>query len=168
MMKHAITLSRFSRIIEAYGADPGCWPEAEQAAAERLLAQSAEARRLWKNAQRLDAVMNAAPKPAPASHGLRMVLVERIRQGTGAAVMNAGPMPVTAAASREQPLLARWWQALQRTLSEFGSMRPAGAALAVSLVLGIAASGMVMPTSERDTDIDLLELALLSDTFEGY
>jgi len=35
-------------------------------------------------------------------------------------------------------------------------------------VLGIAASGMVMPTSEQNRDIDLLELALLSDTFEGY
>ena len=49
-MKHAITLTRFARILEAYGAEPACWPDAEQAAAERLLAQSAQARRLWQDA----------------------------------------------------------------------------------------------------------------------
>lgn len=63
-----ITLNRLAEILDAYGADPDCWPLEDRVAALELLAQSAEARALAHRAGNLDALLDTAPlTPAPPS-----------------------------------------------------------------------------------------------------
>jgi hypothetical protein len=60
-------LARFEALLDAYGAEPRRWPEDRRAAAEALLARSAEAQALHAAAARLDALLDgAAVGPAPA------------------------------------------------------------------------------------------------------
>ena len=53
-------LARFRRIVEAYGAQPRRWPEAERAWALSLLESSAEARAFRDQAAALDALLDQA------------------------------------------------------------------------------------------------------------
>lgn len=60
-------LARFEALLDAYGAEPRRWPADRRAAAEALLARSAEARAMQASAARLDALLDtAAIEPAPA------------------------------------------------------------------------------------------------------
>ncbi len=61
-----ITLSRLAEILDAYGADPECWPLEDRVAALELLAQSAEAQALAHGAGNLDALLDAAPLTMPS------------------------------------------------------------------------------------------------------
>lgn len=58
-------LERLQQIIEAYGADPARWPQAELVAAEALLARSAEARAALAEARTLDAALDVWKAPLP-------------------------------------------------------------------------------------------------------
>ena len=60
-----MTLDRLQTIVEAYGADPGRWPEAERGSAEAFVAESAAARSLVARARRLDSVLAMAPAEVP-------------------------------------------------------------------------------------------------------
>lgn len=60
-----ITLTRFSEIVDAYGADPDGWPLEDRVAALDLLAHSAEARALTHAAGNLDSLLDAAPLIMP-------------------------------------------------------------------------------------------------------
>ena len=60
-----MTLNRLRTIVEAYGADPRRWPEAERGSAETLVAESAAARDLVARAGRLDAVLAEAVADVP-------------------------------------------------------------------------------------------------------
>ena len=63
-----ITLTRMVEILDAYGADPDCWPLEDRVAALELLAQSAEARALAHRASNLDTLLDTVPlTPAPRS-----------------------------------------------------------------------------------------------------
>ena len=59
-------LERFERLVEAYGADPRRWPEAERAAAEAFLAGNAEARARMAAAAELDRLLALAPAIEPS------------------------------------------------------------------------------------------------------
>lgn len=61
-----VGLERFEQIVDAYGADPGRWPEAERPQAEAFMAGSAEARAMVQGAQALDDWLDAAPSRAPS------------------------------------------------------------------------------------------------------
>ena len=62
---------RFSQLVKAYGADARRWPAAEREAAEAFrLAQPDEAARLLADADVIDALLHAAPRPV-VSHALR-------------------------------------------------------------------------------------------------
>lgn len=58
-----MTLDRFSILTDAYGADLRRWPEGERAAAEALLACDARARLVREEADVLDGLLDAAPRP---------------------------------------------------------------------------------------------------------
>lgn len=49
--------TRFAFLLDLHGPDPARWPRRERAAAESLLAESAEAQRLLAEAHRLDAAL---------------------------------------------------------------------------------------------------------------
>lgn len=122
-MKKEITLERFAGIVDAYGASPERWPADERAAAEAMVAGSAEARALLAEAAALDSVLSAAPVDAPSA-----ALTERL--------IAARPRGPAAMAS------PRVSQGILRGLIDavwpYGSpVVPAGA-LAASIMLGVA------------------------------
>lgn len=119
-MKHdtAQTLdrARFDVLLDAYGADPERWPEAERAAAMALLQRDPEARALRAQAARLDGLLALAEpvEPSPA-------LVARI--------LAAAPAPADAKRrplSFLRPRPARVWRYA-------AALAPLAAAAAVAL-----------------------------------
>ena len=60
----ALTLTEFRRLVEAYGADLGRWPEDAREPARALLATSAEARTLSGAELALDTVLQRYTAPA--------------------------------------------------------------------------------------------------------
>lgn len=66
-----MTLERLTRIVDAWGADPARWPDAEREEALALVARSAEARALVAAAARLDDALDALPPAATPSAALR-------------------------------------------------------------------------------------------------
>lgn len=67
-------LERFERLVEAWGADPRRWPEAERAAAEAFLAHNVDARASIEEAARLDALLALAPAHEPSEMLVHRVL----------------------------------------------------------------------------------------------
>jgi len=59
-------LNRFRQLLDAYGADPARWPEAERAEALALLARSRRARDAAEAARALDRLLDRAPPPHAA------------------------------------------------------------------------------------------------------
>lgn len=76
-----VGLKRLNQIIEAYGADPARWPDAERAGAEALLETSPEARRLADDAADLDAWLESAWAPGPSELTTARVLRAAPRRG---------------------------------------------------------------------------------------
>lgn len=65
-----MTYERFDYLADAYGGDLRRWPEAERAAGRDLLDRDPRAATRLREAEGLDALLDAAPRPAP-SHALR-------------------------------------------------------------------------------------------------
>lgn len=63
----SITLERLAELLDAYGGAPERWPDAERAAAQRLVDESVGARTLWEKALHLDRVIDALPSQPPSS-----------------------------------------------------------------------------------------------------
>jgi ferric-dicitrate binding protein FerR (iron transport regulator) len=60
-----MNLDRFTRIVEAYGAESRAWPDAERDAALAFCASSADARAMRDEARALDALLAKAELPTP-------------------------------------------------------------------------------------------------------
>lgn len=69
-----MTYERFDYLADAYGGDLRRWPEAEREAARALVAADPRAAALLREADGLDALLDAAPRPAP-SHALREAVI---------------------------------------------------------------------------------------------
>jgi hypothetical protein len=67
-------LDRLMRCIEAYGAEPARWPEAERDGLRALLAASPGAQRVLEDARGLDALLNRAALPVPSPELMADVL----------------------------------------------------------------------------------------------
>ena len=61
-----MTLKRFRRILDAYGADPARWPEEEIDAIRALLSSSEDARRMVAEAGRVDRLLDQWDMPLPS------------------------------------------------------------------------------------------------------
>lgn len=59
-------LERFQELVDAYGADPQRWPQAERVAAEALLAAEPQAQLIQKAAAELDALLGSVVMPDPS------------------------------------------------------------------------------------------------------
>jgi hypothetical protein len=70
-----MTIERFKGLVEAYGANPARWPEAERAVAEAFANATPEAQRLLAEAAALDHVLAAAPT-APVTRELEMRVLD--------------------------------------------------------------------------------------------
>lgn len=138
MNETSMTKGRVAALIDAYGASPERWPEAERQQALALLAQSASARELLHAARSLDLLLNMAPVDLPSA-----ALEDRI--------MAARPRPVAqpslASPARRDirpPLLARLWNNYRSAAFPTGM-------LAASIVLGMGFGSAVNTTSLFDT-----------------
>jgi hypothetical protein len=65
-----MTFERFEHLADAYGGDLRRWPEAEREAGRALASADPRAAGLLAQADRLDVLLDAAPRPA-VSHALR-------------------------------------------------------------------------------------------------
>jgi hypothetical protein len=156
-------IDRFVAILDAYGAETRRWPAAERAAAESLLAASAEAQQLYAQAAQLDHLLTTSVAPAPSA-ALR------------AAILQAAPRSAQAQPAGAVETLRGLWQALLGTLTgELGGWRPAGAVLGVALLLGVAAGGAVetqsdttSSTATTEQSVDFVQLALFDDLYSEF
>jgi anti-sigma factor RsiW len=83
-----INRERFVALLDAYGAEPSRWPEAERAGAQALLASDPELQRMHARALELDQVLDAGVALAP-SPALRRAVAEiplRAERGTAPAL----------------------------------------------------------------------------------
>lgn len=74
---------RLEQLIEAYGAAPRRWPEAERAAAERLLAERPELRAALQAAADLDHWLDLSPNPRASMALHDRVLASAVQAGRG-------------------------------------------------------------------------------------
>jgi hypothetical protein len=72
-------LDRFAALLDAYGADPARWPDAERAGAHALLDRSAEARARRDAAAALDALLDRAAAVQPSSALAARILAQAPR-----------------------------------------------------------------------------------------
>ena len=100
MVRDAMTLERFTAIVEAYGARPERWPEAERAAALGLLERSPEAVAVRTAAARLDGFLDRVPAAAPSD-----ALVARVLAGASGLDARRRPAARHDAARRVRPRL---------------------------------------------------------------
>jgi hypothetical protein len=74
-----MTLDRFAALLDAYGADPARWPDAERAGAQALLDRSAEACARRDAAAALDALLDRAAAAQPSSALAARILAQAPR-----------------------------------------------------------------------------------------
>ena len=87
-----MTYERFEYLTDAYGGDLRRWPEAEREAARLLRDLDPRAAFLLRKADGLDALLDAAPRPA-ASHVLREQVIASAA-GAGLRMRRRGPGPL--------------------------------------------------------------------------
>ena len=77
-----MTAERFMALASAYGADLRRWPEAERAAAELFKATAPEkARPVLDEADRIDALLFASPRPLPSAALRERVIASAAQAG---------------------------------------------------------------------------------------
>jgi hypothetical protein len=128
-----VTAQRLSELLDAYGADPARWPEAERTAAQALLVRTPElSARI--DAERLDAALACLHEQIPTTVAARVAA--RIEHEV---------------ASRTQPEpTGPSWGAL--LWSATGSSWPRAAAFAGVIVLGIVTGLSSDPSAFGQTD----------------
>jgi len=111
-----MSLERFRELLDAYGAESARWPVEEREAALLLAAGSEEARRLRKEAKRLDSLLDRSVSPKPSAE-----LIARVMSG----------IP-----SRRASSARRWGIGFARALwSMRGSYAAAGAACGLAALI---------------------------------
>lgn len=128
-MRNEMTIERLGEIVEAYGASPARWPEAERSAAEALLAVSSEARMAVEEATRLDALLDMAPLEPPSA-----ALAERLMAARPRAVAPLARPRSEAPRKTERGFLG----GLVEAVWPYGSPAIPAGALAAALVMGVA------------------------------
>lgn len=132
-------LTRFSELLDAYGADPRRWPAAERSAAQDLLAGCAQALELQRKAALLDEALDQY-LPAPPAPALRQKL------------LGAVPLPRPG-----------WRDAMTVFWRDLGGWRLAGPAFAASLALGALLPSWLDETAVDLPDEDLIAAVQLVD-----
>jgi hypothetical protein len=153
-MQNEMTIERLREIVEAYGASPARWPEAERPAAEAMLAASAQARALVEDAARFDALLDMAPVEAPSAALTERLMAARPR----AAAPLVQPAPDLRARTKRGFL-----GGLVEAVWPYGSPAFPAGALAAALVMGVAL-GSTSGISVLDTDNSV---AAITDTEAG-
>lgn len=96
--KEQMSLERFRRLVDSYGAESARWPAEEREAALLLAEGSGEARRLREEARRLDFLLDRWVSPEPSAE-----LIERVMSG----IPSRRPSSAKRWGSRFAPALCR-------------------------------------------------------------
>lgn len=130
-MSTPMDMARFQALLDAYGASPARWPDAERAAAEAFMAVHPPARAARRQALPFDAMLDTlTPPPLPADLAARIM----------AAVPDRQPVPVPVAANSN----VRPW--------------PMALALAASAAIGLWVGIAAGPLTGNATAGDLASL----------
>jgi anti-sigma-K factor RskA len=144
--RQPMTMTRFARIVECYGANPRAWPEGERDAAQALLAASDEAKALCRSEAELDSELEKAASMSPSD-----ALRSRILAG----------IPV-----RERSLRDRL-DGLAAALWPFGGVWRPAVVLAAAAALGIAV-GAWLPYEQQTSDDTTTASDVSELVFAGY
>ena len=124
-----MTPDRFEQLLDAWGADPRRWPEAERAAAQEHLARDPSARALGARAAELDALLDSHHVAPPDA-----ALVRAVLDATG------GSSQRCSRPRRSIVFPVRWWWSGMGIagVAGIGLAGAAAGALAVSMALSAA------------------------------
>jgi len=141
-MMSTMTMTDFEERAMAYGGNIDGWPDADQAAARALLADSLAARVALEEARSLDAMLDLWEDPQPSNALLGRVLADAATvAGEAQAVRRA------VAARPEQP----GWLARLFGNSAFRPGMVLAACLALGFVMGTTIERDVLPSASIDT-----------------
>ena len=159
----AMSPERLRELLDAYGAAPARWPEAEREAGRRLIEETAAARTLWEDAAALDHLLDAMPAAPPSAALLDRVLGtiphRRVARAWRRALLAVVPLAAAAAlvlwiAGDRQPARDAA-SALSVALGEYGSptdvlLQAYGIDVSAAVpAIGCADSALGCPTVER-------------------
>lgn len=167
-----LSLQAFKDMLDAYGGDPRRWPEQGRAAAQSLLAHSADARAAFREARALDAVLVSAPSGVEPAQALKERIVAAALSGYQKEAAPTARLPdnVVRIGSR-RPSAARTGPPAASTATRPQFWRTA-TALAASLVTGLLIGTFdIAPSSVRsvaalmssERDVSSIVAALHSD-----
>ncbi len=130
-----MTMEEFRSLLEAWGADPARWPDDRRAAAEALLARSAEARALLAEEAAFDALLAGAPGIPPSDAAVARILA----------------IPAT---SRQERRAGGWRFGFLPALPRF-----AGLAAAALLGFYIGTTSLFQPTQSMAADSETVNIS---------
>jgi hypothetical protein len=137
-----MSIDRLKTLTEAYGADRRRWPEAERAAAEAVVSRDAVAAdRLLREADALDAALDASPRPVVSS---------ALRDRVLASALSAGLTPKQA--RRVWDRLVVWFAAGW------------AAAACAGVVAGVNLTGHLTADAQAEAVMSQFQMAAVDDT----
>lgn len=137
-----MSIDRLKTLTEAYGADRRRWPEAERAAAEAAVSRDAVAAdRLLREADALDAALDASPRPVVSS---------ALRDRVLASALSAGLTPKQA--RRVWDRLVVWFAAGW------------AAAACAGVVAGVNLTGHLTADAQAEAVMSQFQMAAVDDT----
>lgn len=148
-------MARFEAILDAYGADPARWPEAERDAALELMRREPEgAQAALAAARALDAALDAAPDAAP-SEALRARVLAAAQSGESA---------------ESQAAARGWLGALAGVFAVSGRTATAhpAAALMALFVIGVGAGYSAGGAALREQALEAALTAAFESPDPGY
>lgn len=135
-----MTEERVAALIDAFGASPERWPDAERHAALALLAQSSSARARLADARALDLMLDAAPVEQPSRALEERIMAARPRP----ALVRAAPQPVQKPGFSLPKLNGGFFASLW---ASYGSAALPTGMLAASIILGMGLGSTVNTTA---------------------
>jgi hypothetical protein len=140
-----MTMEEFRSLLDAWGADPGRWPNDRRPGAEALLAMSGDARRMLADEARFDALLADRPAPVPGTALLDSIMA----------------IP---ASTRQERKAGRWGFGFAPALPRF-----AGLAAAALLGFYIGTTSLFQPTQSMAADSETVNFSeyVFGDSVDG-
>lgn len=143
-------LDALARLLDSHGGDGERWPAAERMRFATLLAQDERARRLVREAQALDALLDLAPTVAASRRReLQARLMNQVREGDGPAPATASVIDFAPRGTHRPP------SGVGLPMRARSGPLAAAALMAASLVLGVmvGASGWGLTAADSRTEV---------------
>lgn len=142
MNQPVMTRDALAALLDLYGGEPARWPEADRAAATRLIETSVAAKRAWQEAQALELVLARAPvvdaaRRAPLTDRIVAAALAKPRVAEAATDRSAGNVIALSQRRPREPLSRPMTGAAAAIAMPRRSVWQAAAVLAASLMMGM-------------------------------